>query len=353
MHNQYGADLRRLIGKSFAVDTVIQMHDVDAFEDDVSAYPAVTVLRRCPQGPAVLARANGTFDRQEGQRLRSWATKGRTTALRRSGITAARLPAWFPGDELWPSGDPARLSIVADLEKRFPLLEDRGSGTRVGIGVASGADSVYLTRDADLVEQDRLLPLAMAADTTSGQLRWQGTYLVNPWKNGRLVDLAGYPRLASYLDAHTTTVRSRHIARKQPASWHRTIDRVDPALASRPKLLLPDLKAAIHPVLDGGGLYPHHNLYFVVSDGWDLEVLGGLLLSDVANLFVGTYCVKMRGGCYRFQAQYLRRIRVPVCGSLSTSTQKELRRAFRERDVEAATATATRLYGISELPAAQ
>ncbi|MGI9118780.1 MAG: SAM-dependent methyltransferase, partial [Acidimicrobiales bacterium] len=87
-----------------------------------------------------------------------------------------------------------------------------------------------------------------------------------------------------------------------------------------------------------------------VSDGWDIEVLGGLLLSEVANLFVGTYCVKMRGGCYRFQAQYLRRIRVPNREALSTSDRTELRRAFRERDVEAATATATRLYGISELP---
>jgi adenine-specific DNA-methyltransferase len=350
MHNQYGADLRRLIGRSFAVDTVIQMHDVDAFEDDVSAYPAVTVLRRCRQGPAVLARANGAFDSHEAQRLRSWSTQSSSTALRRPGITAARLPAWFPGEELWPSGDPARLSIVADLEKRFPLLEDQASGTRVGIGVASGADSVYLTKDTDLVEKERLLPLAMSTDTTSGQLSWQGTYLVNPWDNGRLVDLAWYPRLASYFNAHAATVQARHVAKKQPASWYRTIDRVDPALAGRPKLLLPDLKAAIHPVLDEGGLYPHHNLYFVVSDGWDIEVLGGLLLSEVANLFVGTYCVKMRGGCYRFQAQYLRRIRVPNREALSTSDRTELRRAFRERDVEAATATATRLYGISELP---
>ena len=102
------------------------------------------------------------------------------------------------------------------------------------------------------------------------------------------------------------------MARKRPASWYRTIDRVDPALQARPKLLLPDLKAAAHPVLDTGGFYPHHNLYYVVSDKWDLEVLGGLLLSDIANLFVGAYCVKMRGGTYRFQAQYLRKIRVPT-----------------------------------------
>ena len=54
-------------------------------------------------------------------------------------------------------------------------------------------------------------------------------------------------------------------------------------------------------------------------------MLGGLLLSDVANLFVGAYCVRMRGGCYRFQAQYLRRIRVPDAGSVRASDRASAR----------------------------
>jgi adenine-specific DNA-methyltransferase len=98
---------------------------------------------------------------------------------------------------------------------------------------------------------------------------------------------------------------------EEPERWYRTIDRVEPGLQDRDKLVIPDLKAYIQPVLDRGAYYPHHGLYFITSDDWDLEVLGGLLLSDIAELFVATYCVKMRGGCYRFQAQYLRRIRVP------------------------------------------
>ncbi len=351
MHNQYGADLRRLVTAHFAVDAVVEMHEVDAFEEEVSAYPAVTVIRRGRQGPAVLAKANNAFGPEDADRLRSWSARRRTMALRRPSVTAARLPAWFPGDELWPSGDPARLAIVADLEKRFPPLEDPATGTRVGIGVASGADSVFLTQDADLVEEDRLLPLVMSGDTASGHLTWRGTYLVNPWQDGRLVDLAEHPRLASYFDAHSSTLQARHIAKKRPATWYRTIDRVDPALQSRPKLVLPDLKATIHPVLEDGRLYPHHNLYFVVSDGWDIDVLGGLLLSDVANLFVGTYCVKMRGGCYRFQAQYLRRIRVPSASSLSGAVQRALATAFAERDTERATGVAMRLYGLRDASA--
>lgn len=45
----------------------------------------------------------------------------------------------------------------------------------------------------------------------------------------------------------------------------------------------------------------------VDPDQWDLEVLGGSLLSDIAELFVATHCVKMRDGWYRFQAQFLSR----------------------------------------------
>ena len=118
--------------------------------------------------------------------------------------------------------------------------------------------------------------------------------------------------------------------------------------SARPKLLLPDIKAAAHPVLDRGDYYPHHNLYFVVSDAWDLEVLGGLLLSDIANLFVGAYCVKMRGGCYRFQAQYVRQIRVPAPGAVDPVIAAELAEAFKARDRSWATAAAIRAYGLDE-----
>jgi hypothetical protein len=220
----------------------------------------------------------------------------------------------------------------------------------VGIGVATGADSVYITRDASLVETDRLLPLLKAPDTVSGNVDWSGTLLVNPWLDGRLVDLEDYPRLATYLLSHEEVLRGRHVGKRQPRAWYRTIDKVDPALLDRPKLVLPDIKATSHPVLDEGRFYPHHNMYFVVSSSWDLEVLGGLLMSQVADLFVGAYCVKMRGGCYRFQAQYLRRIRVPDPKSVTPARGRALVRAFRSRDTEAATAEALRAYGLTSLP---
>lgn len=350
MRNQYGADLRAFISASHAVDSVITMHDVDAFEDDVSAYPAIVVLRNGPQGKAVVADANAAFGEKDAAKVASWVRASRRRTMTTPSVEASRLDGWFDGRDLWPSGTPAQLALVAHLEARFSPLEDRRTGTRVGIGVATGCDDIYITTRADVVEKERLLPLLQAPDTTTGVLDWSGAYLVNPWNGDGLVDLECYPRLRRYLKSNAGRLRARHVARHRPAQWYRTIDRVDPRLLNRPKLLLPDLKASAHPVLDYGHYYPHHNLYFVVSDAWDLEVLGGLLLSDVANLFVGVYCVKMRGGCYRFQAQYLRRIRVPEPESVSKREQRILAMAFADRDVEAATSAALRLYGLQNLP---
>ena len=172
---------------------------------------------------------------------------------------------------------------------------------------------------------------------------------MNPWNGSGPVDLDRYPRLAAYLRDNQVRLRDRHVARTRPGSWYRTIDRVHQDLTDRPKLLIPDIKAAAHPVLDEGGHYPHHNLYYVVSDAWDLEVLGGLLLSDIANLFVGAYCVKMRGGTYRFQAQYLRRIRVPDPQGIADKDKRALAEAFRKRDVQGATTAALRVYEIKGL----
>ena len=346
MRNQYGADLRELITSTYAVDAVISMHDVDAFEDDVSAYPAVVVLRNRTQTRSAVIDANKAFGQNDAKRLSSWVRRGRLQSVQHPSYEATRVDGWFSGRDLWPTGSPAQLALIADIEARFPPLQDPVTGTRVGIGVATGCDDVFITDDPDLVEEDRLLPLLQAHDTSSGSADWSGHYLVNPWTETGLVDLDRYPKLADYFHENGLRLRARHVAKQRPAAWYRTIDRVDHGLTGRPKLLLPDMKAAAHPVLDEGQYYPHHNLYFVVSDAWDPEVLGGLLLSDVANLFVGAYCVRMRGGTYRFQAQYIRRIRVPEPASLRASQRRSFAKAFRERDVESASAAAGEIYGI-------
>ncbi|WP_433536717.1 Eco57I restriction-modification methylase domain-containing protein [Micromonospora sp. CA-249363] len=349
MRNQYGRQLRELISAGYSVDVTVTMHDVDAFEEQVSAYPAVTVVRRARQGGAVVVDTRRGFGPQDAPELVE-SISATELAPRASGrYEVARLPHWFTGGDSWPAGSPSRLALIDALNDRFPPLEDVNTGTRVGIGVATGADSVFITTDAD-VEPGRLLPLSMVKDTTSGSHSWSRQYLVNPWDaDGQLVDLTAHPRLRAYYQRHAAALKRRHVASKRPAHWYRTIDKVDHSLIRRPKLLLPDMKTTIHPVLDEGGFYPHHNLYYIVSDTWDLRILGGLLLSGVAQAFVEAYAVRMRGGTLRFQAQYLRRIRVPRPETISAADRAALAAAFDERDTRAATEVALRVYGIEAL----
>jgi hypothetical protein len=348
MHNDYGSALRDLITSEYAIESIVSMHDVDAFEDEVSAYPAVVVIRNGPQEAVRVVNATAGFEEDESRAVTRWIETPHLR-LMLDNAEGTRINSWFTGTDLWPSGNNARKQLVADLEHRFSPLEDPDTGTRVGIGVATGCDDVYVVADTDLVEPERLLPLVLARDTAAGAVDWSGQYLVNPWGDDGLIDLHAYPRLKIYLEEHEERLRNRHVAKRRPESWYRTIDRVDPKLRARPKLLLPDIKARSNPVFDDGSLYPHHNLYFVVSEQWDLEVLGGLLLSDLANALIGAYCVKMRGGTYRFQAQYIRKMRVPDLSAIDRPTQHGLVEAFRLRNVDAATDLACSVYKVDPL----
>jgi hypothetical protein len=347
MRNQYGAELRKMITSEFSVDVVLEMHQADAFEDEVDAYPAITVLRRKQQGRTIVASAGPEVASLPSGVL-AMQLLGNGTAARATaplGLHRTHVDTWFQGADPWPCQSPEQLALLRRLEEAFPALE---AHAKVGIGVATGNDKVFLTKHTDLVEPSRLLKLALASDIRGGSMRWSGHYLVDPWNGNGLVTLNNYPRMRAYFEKHETALKERHTALKSKHAWYKTIDRVTHTLTERPKLYIADIKDILDPVLDMGETYPHHNLYFIQSDVWDLEVLGGLLISAIGQFFVASYGVRMRGGYLRFQAQYLRRIRVPAPQTLTRSDTDDLIQAFRQRDRQLATQTALRIYGIDE-----
>ncbi|NOU12035.1 MAG: SAM-dependent methyltransferase [Nitrospira sp.] len=343
MRNQYGAELRQLISSAYSVEMLLSMHHANAFDDEVDAYPAITVIRHAKQQSTIVASADQDAENiQPGQLATTLQTTSQT--ILPQSIHRAVVHTWFKGSDPWPCHSPEQLALLRRLEDQFPPLE---MNAKVGIGVATGNDRVYITTDADLVEPSRLLKLALAKDLTDGTVRWSGHYLVNPWNHDGLVNLKPYPKLQAYYERHAEALKKRHTAEKSADKWYKTIDRVTHTLTHTHKLYVPDIKNTLEPVLDRGETYPHHNLYFIQSDEWDLEVLGGILLSKVGQFFVESYGVRMRGGYLRFQAQYLRRIRVPAPKSLSKIQSHELRDAFRLRDRTRATQAALDLYGIT------
>lgn len=102
------------------------------------------------------------------------------------------------------------------------------------------------------------------------------------------------PLLRNYLLAHEDRLQNRYIAKQNRTAWYRTIDRMNPALLDRDLLVLPDLARAPEPVLTHG-CCPHHNFSWMSSDRWDLQALGGLLISATIRKAMEVQCVKMRG----------------------------------------------------------
>lgn len=98
---------------------------------------------------------------------------------------------------------------------------------------------------------------------------------------------------------------------------------------------------------ESGQFYPHHNLYFITSDEWDLLALQAVLRSGIARLFVSIYSTRMRGGYLRFQAQYLRRIRLPRWRDVPETIRQTLMDAARAGDIETCDRTVFDLYRLS------
>ncbi|HEX9565832.1 MAG TPA: Eco57I restriction-modification methylase domain-containing protein [Gemmatimonadaceae bacterium] len=342
MKNRYGGPLRSLVADGFHLRAYVDMVDTPAFHTDVIAYPAI----------AVIARARGDVTRIA---RRPELNRARLTALARNLLASDATPlpevstlaGVASGASPWVLDSSDSVSLLRRLEGAFPTLLE--AGCKVGIGVATGADHVYIAPFDQLdVEVDRKVPLVMTRDIADGVVKWRGLGVLNPFlDDGSLAPFSEYPRFAAYLEKHGADIRARYVSKSNPAAWYRTIDRITPSLTTKAKLLIPDIKGEPHVVFEGGKLYPHHNLYYVVSEDWDLLALRAVLCSRIARLFITSYSTRMRGGYLRFQAQYLRRIRLPLWSRVTDIQRDTLIAAGTSGDERACDEAAYSLYDLT------
>lgn len=342
MKNKYGKKLRTLVSKSYSLPIYVDMVGTDAFHNEVSAYPAITVIEnRRGRATRVFARPAINSDT-----LRALA-RDLTAPAVPAGSAVHEIDHAVVDGEPWVLDSFEELALVRRLEAEFPALEE--TGCKVGIGVATGADGAFIGAfDSLEVEPSRKLPLVQTRDILQGHVVWRGKGIVNPFgDDGKLVRLEDYPKLKAYLEERKAQIAGRHVAEKNPHSWYRTIDRIYPELTYREKLLIPDIKGDASIVYEEGKLYPHHNLYFIISDEWDLHALQAVMRSGIARLFVGLYCTKMRGGYLRFQAQYLRKIRLPKWEAVTPALRKRLSAYAETNDRHALNEIVSELYCLS------
>lgn len=342
MKNKYGGPLRKMVAHGYHLKYYVDMVDTDAFHSEVSAYPAITVITRETSEATRIAH-RPQIDKDSMVKLsrdmRAKSLKSNSVVHEVAGIMNSSEP--------WVLESFDQLAVLRRLEATYPTLEE--AGCKVGIGVATGADRVYVDTYEELdVEKDRKLPLVMTKDIRSGKVEWNGKGVINPFEDdGELVNLKNYPKLAAYLNRHKAVICKRNVAKRNSTRWYRTIDRITPQLTRTPKLLIPDIKGEANIVYEEGKYYPHHNLYYITSDTWDLKALQAVLLSDITHLFIATYSTKMRGGYLRFQAQYLRRIHIPHWRDIPEKLKAKLRAAAEMRDSASCNAVTFELYKLT------
>jgi hypothetical protein len=339
MKNRYGGPLRDIVSSGFHLESYVDFTGCPAFFDEVDAYPAVTVIRK-GKGDTTRVAFRPTITKETlvplARALTAQSDHPQVTLL--SGVCRR--------DQPWSFNENGGMPVIRKLEASFPTLES--AGCKVGIGVATGADAIFIGSDATLdVEPSRKLPLVTTKDIRHGRVEWGGLFVLNPFEaDGRLVDPEDYPKFRAYIERHRGLIQKRNVAGRNPHGWFRTIDRIHVPLTNTPKLLIPDIKGSAHVVLESGLYYPHHNLYFVTSESWELLVLQMILSSRVAHAFIAAYSPRMRGNFLRFQAQYLRRICIPRFDAMSKATQKEVLAAARSSSQVEKDRVMRKIYGL-------
>ena len=214
---------------------------------------------------------------------------------------------------------------------------------------ATGSNKIYIIdKESVDIEESRLLPVITANELKQGEIRWQGKYLVNTYDRNGVIHLDAYPRLADYLESHKDRLCRRHVAKKDVSRWYKTIDRVYEERSRQEKLLIPDIGNKPVVVYDEGKFHPNNSIYYICSDEWNLHALRVVLLSSITRAFISAYSTKIAKGYMRFQAQHLRKLRIPLWESINDTLKMKLIHAGLSDDTDSFHTLAYELYGLNE-----
>lgn len=176
MQNAYGKKLRQFITCNYSMEVICRMHGVSAFEHEVSAYPAITMISSDYVEKCKYIVCAEDFDSDDASSLRLHISD--TDYSDRNYILTN---VHVQGESSWTLSDPGNLSIIEYMRTHYPSIED--TGVRIGIGIATGRDRVFITSYDNLVERGRMTPLILKEDIRNGELPEEPLHwLINPWQ---------------------------------------------------------------------------------------------------------------------------------------------------------------------------
>lgn len=157
LKNEYGKKLRQYISYSYRLQLLINMEQADVFQENVLVYPAISLISaETPQRDFEYAECN------EVTRLNDLPTMHKA----------------MPVGADWTEAFMETLSTSS-------LLSIEQQGFKIGIGVATGADTIFISdKLPDKVEAELIIPAINARDLRGNKLQWERKYLLNPYTTG-------------------------------------------------------------------------------------------------------------------------------------------------------------------------
>lgn len=337
--NIYGRSLRGFISKGFYLQLYVDLYGQDSFSKKVLTYPAITQISR-KKSHSTLIVSSGEVNRKLStkilQGLHNKNVKNSLMSYRDNVVSR---------DSPWMVGCKKEIDLIQKIENKYGTLE--AVGCEVYIGAATGCNKVFIVDESLDIEPDRKLPVIRSSEIRNGKICSEGKYIINTYDEHGTISLDHYPKLRRYLNSHIEKLASRHVAMKSVENWHRTIDRVYPNRAIKKKLMIPDISLGLTVVYDDGKFHPNNSIYYICSNHWDLHALKAVLISGIGELFIRAYSTKVANGFYRFQAQHLRKIRVPRWEDVDSHTKKDLIDAGKKSDIDQARKSVSILYDLS------
>lgn len=310
LYNQYGQLLRDEIAQNYNLKKILNIENASPFDENVIAYPSITTIENCQRKKDLYYFESSSetinFNSLEFQKIKN------------------------PTDSSWEN---VFLKYNINHSALNGIIEQ---GFEIGIGVATGADKVFIINEAqkDKIENSRFLPIITTKDLLLEKINWRKQFVINPYENGQLCDLEKYPKLKYYFEQHKEKLKQRHTAKANPEKWFKTIDKIRPELVTKPKLLLPDIAGIKKLLIDSGEFYPHHNLYYITGQTVDrLKILASILMSNFIREQLSQIGIRMNGGFPRFQAQILKKLRIPNIEYLTSEEKAALIESYDNLDL--------------------
>lgn len=310
---RYGRPLRGLISRGKRLAHVVHFGDQQVFSG-ATTYTCLLFL---------LNRPCDSVDFVEVKSLEGW----------RAEATAQRfeVPAdKFTADD-WNVTVGSGADMVSRLSGVFPTLGDFTD--RIAQGIRTSANEVYVLdlvgesgrfitafskplQDTVKLERDAVSPFLQGREIKPYSIHPSGKVVIIPYEfvNGGMALLEEvdyrkrFPNAYDYLVRHRRLLEQREKGRMRGDNWYGYVYPKNLEVMESPKILVPDIADRAAFALDEAGVYAFTSGYGIILGPEVREAskyVLGLLNSRVLDRYLKQVSTRLRGGFFRYFAQYL------------------------------------------------